>query len=73
MKGVKIEIENEKPIYLYRPFDVKCAIAHALYYSANPDSDMCIPNCAYERAEEMFDEWVNDTKVKKATRQLKRK
>lgn len=55
---------NEKPMYLYRPWDVKDAIAYAIYYTANPDSEMCIPNCAYERAEKIFDEWVNDTRVK---------
>lgn len=70
MKGVKIEIENEKPMYLYRPCDVKNAIAHALYYSANPSSKMCIPNCAFERAEKMFDEWVNETREKKAVELL---
>lgn len=68
MKGVKIEIENEKPMYLYRPCDVKDAIAHAIYYTANPDSEMCIPNCAYERAEKIFYEWVNDTRVKNELR-----
>ena len=71
MKGVKIEIENEKPMYLFRKFDVISAIAHALYYSANPDSEMCIPNCAYERAEKMFDEWINDVRVKKAKAYMK--
>jgi len=70
MKGIKIEVENEKPIYLYRPHDVIGAIAHALYYSANPSSEMCIPNCAYEMAESMFDEWVNETREKKAVELL---
>ena len=70
MKGIKIEVEYEKPIYLYRPFDVKGAIAYALYYSANPDSEMCIPNIAYEKAEKKFDEWVNETRVKKAVELL---
>ncbi len=70
MKGIKIEVEYEKPIFLYRPCDVKCAIAHAIYYTANPDSEMCIPNCAYERAEKMFDEWVNETRGKKAVELL---
>ena len=73
MKGIKIEIENEKPMYLYRPWDVKDAIAHALYYTANPDSEMCIPNCAYELAEKMFDEWVNETREKKAAALLRRR
>ncbi len=67
MKGIKIEIEEEKePMYLYRPFDVVDAIAHALYYTANPDSEMCIPNCAYEKAEKMFKEWRDDIRAKKA-------
>jgi len=66
MKGAKIEIEHEQPMYLYRPHDVIGAIAHALYYSANPDSEMCIPNCAYEIAEKMFEEWSNETREKKA-------
>lgn len=66
MKGVRIEVENEKPFFLYRSIDVKNAIAYALYYTANPDSEMCVPNCAYEKAEKLFDEWVNDVKLKKA-------
>lgn len=60
MKGIKIEVENEKPIYLYRPYDVIGAIAHALYYSANPDSEMCVPNCAYIQAEKMFEKWKEE-------------
>ena len=51
MKGFEIKRENEKPIYLFNRFDVVSAIAHAIYYTANPESEMCIPNCAYERAE----------------------
>lgn len=66
MKGVKIEIENEQPLFLYLKRDVIGAIAHALYYTVNPYSELCIPHCAYERAEKMFDEWANDTRVKKA-------
>lgn len=60
MKGIKIEVENEKPMYLYRPYDVIGAIAHALYYSANPDSEMCVPNCAYIQAEKMFEKWKEE-------------
>lgn len=70
MKGIKIEIENEQPMYLYRPYDVIGAIAHALYYSANPDSEMCVPNCAYEKAEKMFEEWRDETREKKAVELL---
>jgi hypothetical protein len=65
MKGFEIKRENEKPIYLFNRFDVVSAIAHALYYTANPQSEMCIPNCAYERAEKEFDDWFNDTRAKK--------
>ena len=65
MKGIKIEVENEQTMYLYRPHDVISAIAHALYYSANADSEMCIPNCAYEKAEKMFAEWRDETREKK--------
>lgn len=66
MKGVRIEVESEKPFFLYRSRDVKNAIAYTLYNMANPDSEMCVPNCAYEKAEKLFDEWVNDVKLKKA-------
>lgn len=57
MKGVKIEVEYEQPFYLYRPNDVVDAMAYAIYYIINPDSEMCIPNCAYEKAEKMFKKW----------------
>ncbi len=57
MKGIKIEVDYEKPLFLYREYDVIDAIAHALYYTANPDSKMCVPNCAYIQAEKMFKEW----------------
>ncbi len=67
MKGIKIEIEEkDKPMYLYRSFDVVDAIAYAIYYTANPDSEMCVPNCAFEKAEKMFAEWRDDTRLKKA-------
>ena len=38
MKGFEIKRENEKPIYLFNRFDVVSAIAHAIYYTANPES-----------------------------------
>lgn len=57
MKGIKIEVDYEKPLFLYRECDVIDAIAHALYYTANPDTKMCIPNCVYEKAEKIFKEW----------------
>lgn len=65
MKGIKIEIENEQPMYLYRPYDVIGAIAYSIYYTANPDSEMCVPNCAYEKAEKVFEEWRDGTREKK--------
>ena len=73
MKGVKIEVENEQPMYLYRQHDVIGAIAYALYYSANPDSEMCIPNCAYIQAEKMFAEWRDEIREKKAVELLTKK
>ena len=45
-------------------------MAYAIYYTANPDSKMCIPNIAYEKAEKKFDEWVNETREKKAVELL---
>ena len=57
MKGIKIEVDYENPLFLYREYDVIDAIAHALYYTANPDSKMCVPNCVYIKAEKMFKEW----------------
>lgn len=72
MKGFEIKRENEKPIYLFNRFDVVSAIAHAIYYTANPESEMCIPNCAYERAEKEFDDWFNDTRIKKAIETFER-
>jgi hypothetical protein len=60
MKGIKIEVEYEKPIYLYRPYDMVDAIAYAIYYTANPDSEMCVPNCAYIQAEKMFEKWKEE-------------
>lgn len=70
MKGIKIEIEENKPAYLYRQSDVIDAIAHAIYYTANSDTEMCIPNCVYIHAEKMFDEWANETRLKKAVELL---
>ena len=70
MKGFKIERENEQPTYLFNKHDMIEALAHALYYSANPDSEMCIPNCAYEKAEKMFAEWRDGTREKKVEETL---
>lgn len=61
MKGIKIEVEEQKePMYLYRPYDMVDAIAYAIYYTANPDSEMCVPNCAYIQAEKMFEKWKEE-------------
>ena len=46
----KKELE-EMSKYLFPKNKVVSAIAHALYYTANPDSEMCIPNCAFIQAE----------------------
>lgn len=63
MKGIKLETdETIEPTYLYRQNEVIEAIAHALYYTANPDTDMCIPNCAFANAEKMFVEWRDGTR-----------
>lgn len=53
MKGIKIVVENEEPYTL--PCDVIDALVYALYYSANPESEMYVPNCAYIHAEKMFE------------------
>ena len=64
MKGIEIKIENNEPMYWYRPCDVIDAIAHAIYYGMNPKSKMCIPNCAYEKAEKLFKEWAEELREK---------
>lgn len=58
----KIEVElgkneNRKPNFLYLKHDMVDAIAYAIYYTANPKSEMCVPNCAYIQAEKMFEKW----------------
>lgn len=60
MKGFEIKRENEKSIYLFNRFDVVEAIAYSLYYTAIPDSKMCVPNCAYIQAEKMFKKWQEE-------------
>ena len=70
MKGIKIEIEKEQPMYLYRPHDMVDAIAYAIYYTANPDSKMCVPNCAYEKAEKMFEEWREEMREKRSIKSI---
>ena len=39
MKGFEIKRENEKPTYLFNRYDVVSAIAHAIYYTANPETE----------------------------------
>ena len=31
--------------------------AYVLYYTANPESKMDIPNCVYEKVERMYADW----------------
>ena len=57
--------EFEKAVKSFTPkHELVDAIAYAIYYTANPDSKMCVPNCAYIQAEKMFEklkeEKVND-------------
>ena len=60
---------EEKKQYMkvwYQKNKVVDAMAYAIYYTANPDSEMCVPNCAYIQAEKMFTEWKDGTRAKKA-------
>ena len=52
--------ENKKPNFLYLKHKMVDAIAYAIYYTANPDSEMCVPNCAYIQAEKMFEKWKEE-------------
>lgn len=60
MKGFEIRRENEKVVFLFNKYDVVDAMAHAIYYSVNPESEMSIPNCVYLCAEKEFNDWFND-------------
>ena len=51
----------KKPVHLYKSHDITDAMAYAIYYTANPDSKMCIPNCAYIQAEKMFEKWKEES------------
>lgn len=51
------QLNGSESIILYDKNDLVDAIAYALYYSVNPDSKMCIPNCAYFKAETMLKKW----------------
>ena len=60
--------EFEKAVKSFTPkHELVDAIAYAIYYTANPDSEMCVPNCAYIQAEKMFEKWkggkVNDKRT----------
>lgn len=53
--------EFEKAVKSFTPKnELVDAIAYAIYYTANPDSKMCVPNCAYIQAEKMFEKWKEE-------------
>ena len=53
--------EFEKAVKSFTPKNkLVDAIAYAIYYTANPDSKMCVPNCAYIQAEKMFKKWKEE-------------
>ena len=54
------QINSPESILLYDKNDLVEAIAYALYYTANPDSKMCIPNCVYFKAETMLKKWEEE-------------
>ena len=55
--------EFEKAVKSFTPKNkVVDAMAYAIYYTANPDSKMCVPNCAYIQAEKMFEKWKEEQK-----------
>ena len=55
--------EFEKAVKSFTPkHELVDAIAYAIYYTANPDSEMCVPNCAYIQAEKMFEKWKEEQK-----------
>ena len=55
--------EFEKAVKSFTPkHELVDAIAYAIYYTANPDSKMCVPNCAYIHAEKMFEKWKEEQK-----------
>lgn len=53
--------ELEEQIELIRRFfnvnEMKEFAAYVLYYTANPGSTMCIPNCIFEKVDEMYNAW----------------
>ena len=71
MKGIKIEVEHERPIFLYRPIDVIDAIAYAIYFAANKNTEMCVPNYAYEKADSIFRKWKDEVREKKTKKKTK--
>ena len=58
--------EFEKAVKSFTPKnEVVDVIAYAIYYTANPDSEMCVPNCAYIQAEKMFEKWKEEKECMK--------
>ena len=58
--------EFEKAVKSFTPKnELVDAIAYAIYYTANPDSEMCVPNCAYIQAEKMFEKWKEEKECMK--------
>lgn len=60
---VNLEKENEMLKRHCMKFNSNTMIefgAYVLYYSANPESKMDIPNCVYERVEKMFEKWKEE-------------
>ena len=54
------EKENELLKKHCRKFNPNTMIefgAYVLYYTANPNTKMDIPNCVYEKVEKMYEEW----------------
>ena len=67
------EVSKQLSEILFDSLEVKDAIAYALYYSANPESKMCIPNCAYENAEKLFKKWRDSYKEKSEVKHDKKR
>lgn len=59
MKGFEIKRDNEI-VYLYNKNDLIDFAANVLYYTANPESKMSVPNAAYLKAEKMFESWSKE-------------
>lgn len=44
--------------------------AYVLYYTANPESKMNIPNCVYEKIERMYADWNKRCEIQNALKVL---